>query len=454
MQTLRVRELYCPSHFGNVYEVAGRQEMRAILSEAQYWGFNRYADWFDTVDLLNPYGRHDEHYNLPQAVWAQKFSHYATAAGLGFDLGLVVTPNHVFLDQVTPENAAEHVPRRIFGQLVCPSKPGVNEMILGNYRRLFQDFVDRGLCLAAISFGAYDYGGCACPSCRPWIVTFGKLARRIVEVGREFFPSAAAELWGWWWTDEDHRAFTRWANQEAPGLFGAMAHYLPYGETSFKRRPVPEGCATRAFVHIGYGETRGIDVYGHYGPAIAPGRLEETVAWLAQEGADGFLAYSEDVCDDVNKAIVAGLGSGKYETSEAVLQAYAARCLGGDPAAWSAWLRQMGRVEAVDPARARRQFDRLAATARPSWRLDALACKLEMREADAAVRAETAWNEGRLAAAAAFWAAKERLWRQVWGRGLGRAILKFDWLVPDWYAEYVQQIGSGPGASRPASAEA
>jgi len=34
-QALRVRELYCPSHFGNVYEVAGRQEMRAVLSEAR-----------------------------------------------------------------------------------------------------------------------------------------------------------------------------------------------------------------------------------------------------------------------------------------------------------------------------------------------------------------------------------------------------------------------------------
>ena len=84
MQTLRVRELYGPSHFGNAYLVAGPQEMRAILSETRYWGFNRYSDWFDTVDLLNPYGRHDEHFNTPEAVWAQKFSHYTTAASLGF----------------------------------------------------------------------------------------------------------------------------------------------------------------------------------------------------------------------------------------------------------------------------------------------------------------------------------------------------------------------------------
>jgi hypothetical protein len=234
-----------------------------------------------------------------------------------------------------------------------------------------------------------------------------------------------------------------------------MAHYLPYGETSYKLRPVPEGCKPRAFVHIGYGETRGIDVYGHFGPAIAPGRLEETVSFLAREGADGFLAYSEDVCDDVNKAIVAGLSAGTYETAEDILQAYAARYLGGDPAAWSAWLRAMGGVETVDPVAARRPFDRLAASARPSWRLDALAYKLEMREADAAVRAETTWTAARLAAAETFWAAKERLWRGVWGRGLGRAIFKFDWLVPDWHAEYVQEICAVPGTgSQPAADEA
>ncbi len=161
MQALRVRELYCPSHFGNSYQVAGPQEMRAILSEARYWGFNRYSDWFDTIDLLNPYDKRDGHFDMPEAVWAQKLSHYATAA------------------------------------------------------------------------------------------------------------------------------------------------------------------------------------------------------------------------------------------------------------------------------------------------------KLAMREADAAVRAETTWNEARLAAAGAFWAAKERLWRQVWGRGLGRAILKFDWLVPDWHAEYVQEISTvPPPGRRTAAAEA
>jgi len=428
------------------------QEMRSILSEARFWGFNRYSDWFDTVDLRNPYEKDDGKFDMPEAVWARKFSSFAIAQNLGFDLGLVVTPNHVFLEQVTAENAAEKVRNRIFGQLVCPSKPGVIDMILQNYRRLFRDFSDRKICLTAITTAAYDYGGCVCSSCQPWIVTFGRLTQRIVEMARDFFPDVQSELCGWWWTDKDHEEFTRWANREAPGFFAALAHHLPYGdgETSYKKRPVPDGCKERAFVHIGYGETRGIDVYGHYGPGIAPARLERTMAFLAEQQADGFQAYSEGLCDDINKAIVAGIGSGRYGTSQDVLRAYAARYLHGDESAWSGWLSRMGQIDAVDPVVARRQFDELRTSSRPSWRLRALAEKLNMREADALVRSEATWNEAKLVAAGNFWAAKERIWREVWGLGLGRHALKFDWLTPDWHAEYLRETkGQTVGDNNP-----
>ncbi|MCD6287232.1 MAG: hypothetical protein J7M39_15090, partial [Anaerolineae bacterium] len=197
---------------------------------------------------------------------------------------------------------------------------------------------------------------------------------------------------GWWWTDEDHEEFARWADREALGFFTALAHHLPYGETSYKKRPVPAGCRERAFINIGYGETRGIDVYGHYGPTIGPSRLEKTVAFLVQQQADGFLAYSEGLCDDVNKVLVAGLGAKSYETSDELLRAYAARYLGGVEAAWSAWLSRMGRVDTVDPVEARSRFDEITTSSRPSWRLRALAEKLNMRESDAAVRSETTWN--------------------------------------------------------------
>jgi hypothetical protein len=50
-----VCELYAVGHFGNWYEVAGANEMRRMLSEAWHWGFNRYADWFDAIDCVDPF---------------------------------------------------------------------------------------------------------------------------------------------------------------------------------------------------------------------------------------------------------------------------------------------------------------------------------------------------------------------------------------------------------------
>ena len=38
--SLTVREFYAPAHFSNSYEVMGELEMRDLLNEAVYWGFN------------------------------------------------------------------------------------------------------------------------------------------------------------------------------------------------------------------------------------------------------------------------------------------------------------------------------------------------------------------------------------------------------------------------------
>ena len=103
-EILSERELYCPSHFGNTYESCLDNEMHEHLSEAKYWGYNIFSDWFDTIDLYDPYSSKTDLFNLPEAVWCRKISNFRIAKQLGYDLGLFVTPNHVFLDQVTEAN--------------------------------------------------------------------------------------------------------------------------------------------------------------------------------------------------------------------------------------------------------------------------------------------------------------------------------------------------------------
>ena len=64
-------ELYAPGHFGNSYEVLGPNEMREVLAEAKFWGFNRYADWFDTDDCKDPFVS-GHTYALGDAQWDAK----------------------------------------------------------------------------------------------------------------------------------------------------------------------------------------------------------------------------------------------------------------------------------------------------------------------------------------------------------------------------------------------
>ena len=439
---LETRELYAPAHFGNTYEATLPREMSSLMAEAKYWGFNRFSDWFDTIDLYNVYEVRHGLFNMPEAMWARKFANYECAADQGLGLGLVVTPNHVFSDQVTPKNEAQKTDL-IFGQLVCPSNPGVTEMILSNYDRLFRDFATRGLQLESLSGGAYDYGGCSCEQCRPWIVTFGKLFRQIAELGRRHFgDDLQVELWGWWWSDEDHTAFTNWANTEAPGFFQAMAYHLPYGVTDYTVRPVPAGCAEKAFVHIAYGELSNRDSYCHYGGNLAPRRLEKTIRFLASRGARGFMAYSEGDHDDVNKALVAGLGSGQYESADAVLRAYTDRYFGTDAAGWSDLLHAMGDFESIDISHCRPLFDQLANGACDSWRLRQVEGRLKLAEAHQAVLSRSRWDKERMEAAAEFLRVKEYLYRQVWRLGMQRHTLRLESNLPSWSAELPPRKGA------------
>ncbi|MBT3274124.1 MAG: hypothetical protein HN368_13285 [Spirochaetales bacterium] len=444
---LETRELYAPSHFGNTYESTLPEEMALLLAEAKFWGFNRFSDWFDTIDLYNVYEKRHRLFNMPEAVWARKFANFECAAEAGLGLGLVVTPNHVFSDQVQPESEATK-DQHMFGQLVCPSKPGVTEMILEDYRRLFSDFEARGLRLESISGGAYDYGGCACDSCRPWIVTFGKLFKQIALLAREFFSDLQVELWGWWWSDDDHREFTEWADSKAPGFFQAMSYHLPYGETDYAVRPIPKGCCEQAFVHIAYGEKSNRDSYCHYGANIAPVRLEKTIGHLISRRASGFLAYSEGDHDDLNKAIVAGLASGQFGTADAVIRAYAERHFGTDGESWSELLHGMGDFDELDPDRCRPLFDRLARGSRKTWRLEQIEGRLKLAEAHQAVLSGLEWHRWRKDAARAFLSTKEYLYRHVWRLGLQRHSFRFETNLPEWYSEFAGIRGKQAEGSR------
>ncbi len=304
------RELYCPSHFGNSFECLARGEKRAWQQEAHFWGLTRYADWFDTIDCSDPYAE-TRHYQLAHALWDRRRAGLQTAGEVGLSTGLVVTPNHVCVDHVTPATAAEMGERSVFGQLVCPSKPGVRELLRNFYRNLLADLAQCGVSLVSLSPCPYDYGGCTCQRCQPWILTFAAICADLLEIAREYHPQVELHPVGWWWSAEEHRLFAAYADRHYPGEVKSLALHIPYGQPGPAEVPLPQGCAVRAFVHNGYADqAEPKDIYGKWGPVIAPTRLPTTLQGLAARGAVGYMAYCEGVYEDVNRSILGALSAG------------------------------------------------------------------------------------------------------------------------------------------------
>jgi len=443
--TFKCRELYAPAHFGNSYEAMYRTEAEDLLTEAKHWGFNTYSDWYDAADLRDPGNNPRRNYLLPQALLDRKIEVFTIAVEHGFDTDLLITPNHVYIDQLRPDILAEAGDDRIFGQLICPSKPAAREIILENHRYLFKRLAGAGVPLSFVSACPYDYGGCSCTSCNPWITAFGQLMKDIYEIAIESFPDVRPRLIGWWWTAEEHAVFREWADREAPGLFTGMFRHIKYGESvPDMSAPLPDGCAEGAFVHTGYPDiNKPPDVYGAWGPTAAHDRIPRTVAGLTDAGVDSFMAYSEGFFDDVNRAILAGIGSGQYTSSRDVLIAYAERYFGfsgSDASGWAEWLTFWGRPFEAHIAEARTLFNSLPRPEIPTWRYDQWEAKLELFEAHNSVTSSDTWDDTRIENATRFYSIREKLYRDIWRLGPVRHGINAESYPPPWAGEYEETV--------------
>jgi hypothetical protein len=436
-------ELYAPGHFGNWYEAAGVNEMRRILVEAQHWGYNCYGDWFDTMDCADPFAGDQNNYRIGNALWDLKKAHFRTAQSLGLATDLVITPNHVFLDQLKPEWLAKTGPRIRSGtQLVCPHTSGGREVILRNYTNIFADLAKAGVSLTAITAAPYDYGGCAGDECKPWIITFAQLTLDIYRVAQIYHPKVELRFIGWWWTTEEHRLFAQWMDKHAPGVAASIAVEVLYDKTEVPEVPMPKNCKKYAFVHIGYSDrTVPRDIYGKTGPVAAPKRLADTVNNLRAQSVGGVMAYSEGIYDDVNKALLGGLFTGQYKTTSEVLVAYARRYFGANDAQarqWADWLAPWGMPYSVDATAARKAFDRLCGPPF-DWRRRQWEFKSDLFAANQKIGAGDKWTPARRACAEEFFDIEEKLQREVYGVGPLQEIFSLRLLEMPWYKSWASQ---------------
>jgi hypothetical protein len=462
MSNFAYRELYCPAHFGNSHEVMSAEQNRDMCREARRVGYTVYGDWFDTADLKNPLDNPRNEHLLPQELWERKLRNYRIAQDEGLDTDMMLTSNHVYLNQLREDLLADTSgDRRMFGQLLCPHVPEAREIILRNSRELFGLLAASGVRLGNLHAFAYDYGGCSCERCTPWIVTMAELFADQLEVAREFFPEVTPRLIGWWVTEEEHELLADWVDANAPGLFASCALHIQYGE----RRPLgtprlPQGCEPHAFVHIGYNSTPTApkDVYGIWGPVVAGRRLEETAQALAEFGCTGYVTYDEGAFDDANRAIWGALTSGQATDARSVLEDYARRHFGAgaSPEAWAEWIAQWEEPWEVDLLEARQELDALMVATGEccvefppricpelNWRLAQWECKLRLFELDAVLRTVEEWGPNALEVAGEFLAEREWMQRHCWGIGPLRHAIHPHFQQPTWWREYLAAGGGG-----------
>jgi hypothetical protein len=445
-------ELYAAGHFANYYEVMGENECRDMLAEAKYWGFNRYMDWLDTSDCSDPFRGPVENrigaraYGLGDAQLDNKKLHYTVAQNLGFLPDNDVNPNQVYVDQCLSKLLATPGDR-VQGQLICPSIPEARAVILKNYDNLFRDLSRSGVRLHTFMACPYDWGGCRCDKCKPWILTFAKLTHEVYDVARKYYPNIKVDILGWWWTPDEHRLFADWVDRNAPGWVDIMYLHMPYGATSVSKVPLPKGCKLGAFVHIGYAEQEEpADIYGHFGPVIAAQRLQKSVTDLKAQGVVAINAYSEGIFDDVNKAILGGLVSGEHQTADEVLEAYARRYFGADPAAaklWAQWLKAWGKPFEVDIPRSAADLQTLLKkTPQSGWRLRQWELKQQLLAVDKEIGNGTDWTPERLAAVQRFWSVQEQIQRGLWGLAPQRHIFARRFTPRPWYPSWAKNTGA------------
>ncbi len=453
-ERMQVREIYCPAHFGNSYEAMWPREMKAYLAELKFWGFNRYSDWITTTDICSPYASGSS-WDLGREQLERKKTAFRAAQDLGLGLNLIITPNHVYLNQLRAGLSAVKQ-RNIIGQLICPGKPEARKIILENAEHWFGDMAQSGIRLNALTAFAYDYGGCACEQCKPWILTFAKLTKEIHAIAEHHHPGIEPWFCSWWWSAAEHELVNKWADEEAPGWLKGITLHIEYNQTRFKEVAVPKGCRKIAFVHNGYSDTRASgDVYCKFGPTIAPERLPTTLNGIAAQGAAGFQAYSEGVFDDVNKAILGGLSSGKFATVQEVLNAYATRYFDakGDQAnRWVDWLSSWGDRRKVVLPKAADEFAALSAGLAPTWRLEHWRSKLKLEQLDRAIGKPKpdSWTSEKLELADQYWAEQEHMLRDVYMLGPVRHVFARTFLPPAWYDSWQKATGVVPkqGATR------
>jgi len=153
------------------------------------------------------------------------------------------------------------------------------------------------------------------------------------------------------------------------------------------------------------------------------------------------MAYSEGQCDDLNKALFAGLGSGKFKTAHEVLTAYASRHFGTDDetsAVWARWLAAWGRPFHRDMDKAKAELVELLKNTpkRDAPRVREWVLKTELFDIDRQIGDGDNWTPKRLELVERYLQTREKIRRGIWGLGPHREIFARKSINTTWHTSW------------------
>lgn len=297
-----VRGVYFASHFHNFYHAAPVDEIGRYIEDLALWGFNYIKAIFPMIDIKS---ENDPECGAQIARLSQIFE-IVHSLGMKAATTLVVNSGYVEFPQeyrFTPH--MDPTGRRgNSGNMMCPSIPGANELIMRYNRDLLEGL--RANMPDMVITWPYDEGGCACKRCYPWGGNgFIRISKQLFRLARAVNPDVVRCVSTW--------CFDTPYEGEWEALAASLEEekwcdcILADAHEDFPRYPLdnpsPGGLPVINFPEI---SMWGLSPWGGWGATALPERYTRLWGQASRILAGGF-AYSEGIYEDINKAVVSQL---------------------------------------------------------------------------------------------------------------------------------------------------
>lgn len=279
-----------PPQWGNAFMDAPTELLREYIEDMALWGSTDFVTLGFLWTLNNPF---DPDADPESHEKLKKITDLAVYAGqLGMKVGYYIYPNTVYRDEVHLQKLGGKFRYR---QDACPSIPEVREVLLKDRKNLFKYAKQAGVDLSYTINSAYDFGGCDCPKCEPWISTHIKLSKEVHDIARKYFPKIKVFFTTWAYKPEEKRILLGWLERDKPawvaGVINRPALALPAPYESVGWQTI-FACGPR-------------EVYGRMGSDPLPVFLPKKLKEFHDNGVRYIHTYSEGICDDINNAVIA-----------------------------------------------------------------------------------------------------------------------------------------------------